>query len=139
MALNVIYLGILLVENNTHTLPFVAIQLVHFLISSGSLSTENPQISISPEVLSLRVSMISSVVVLPAPFGPRRPKISPANTSKLIPFTAVSLSYFLMRLFTLMMGRDISSGNQGDRETGNQGDRESGRRQGIRETGNKGL
>ena len=33
--------------------------------------------------------MHSTVVVLPAPFGPRIPKISPSSTEKLIPSTTV--------------------------------------------------
>ena len=34
-------------------------------------------------------------VDLPAPFGPSRPKISPASTRKLMPFTAVKSPNFL--------------------------------------------
>src|SRR5262245_54730376 len=48
--------------------------------------------------------MISSVVVLPAPLGPSNPKISPSYTSKLTPFTAVSVSYCLTKSLTEMMG-----------------------------------
>jgi hypothetical protein len=40
-----------------------------------------------------RPSTISSVVVLPAPFGPRIPKNSPRWTSKLTPSTALTGPY----------------------------------------------
>ena len=40
----------------------------------------------------LSPSMISMVVVLPAPFGPRRPKTSPSLTVKEMPSTAFTLS-----------------------------------------------
>ena len=42
-----------------------------------------------------RPSIISIVVVLPAPLGPRRPKISPRATSKLTPSTAFTAPYAL--------------------------------------------
>src|ERR1700761_4444356 len=74
-----------------------------FLISAGSLSRSKPSTITCPLVLSLKVSMISSVVDLPAPFGPRSPKISPSFTSKLIPFTASKSPYFLVRLLTEIM------------------------------------
>ena len=35
-----------------------------------------------------RVASIRSVVVLPAPFGPRKPKISPSATARSTPRTA---------------------------------------------------
>ena len=38
------------------------------------------------------------VVVLPAPLGPRKPKISPRPMVKLIPLTAVNSPNFLVRL-----------------------------------------
>src|SRR5688572_17583828 len=47
--------------------------------------------------------MISRVVVLPAPLGPRRPKISPSDTENEIPSTAVRSPYFFTRLRTSMM------------------------------------
>ena len=42
-----------------------------------------------PAVGARVVVRIESVVVLPAPFGPRSAKNSPAATSKLIPSTAL--------------------------------------------------
>jgi hypothetical protein len=50
-----------------------------------------PSTVTSPPSGSRRPSMISSVVVLPAPFGPRIPKNSPRSTSNVTPFTASSL------------------------------------------------
>ena len=49
-----------------------------------------PSRLIEPESGRRSPSIISSVVVLPAPFGPRMPKISPSATSKLTPSTAFS-------------------------------------------------
>src|SRR5579859_5447898 len=46
---------------------------------------------------------ILMVVVLPAPFGPRKAKISPWRTSKEMPFTAVTEAKVFLRLFTLIM------------------------------------
>ncbi len=43
-----------------------------------------------PELCARRVQRMFIVVVFPAPFGPRNPKISPSITSKLTPFTALS-------------------------------------------------
>src|SRR5574341_1367179 len=40
------------------------------------------------------------VVVLPAPFGPRKPRISPFSTRKEMPSTAVARPYLLVRLST---------------------------------------
>ena len=47
-----------------------------------------PRISIDPASGRVRPSIISSVVVLPAPFGPRMPNVSPRATAKLTPLTA---------------------------------------------------
>ena len=49
----------------------------------------------------------SSVVVLPAPFGPIRPKISPSSMSKLTPRAASTPSYRFRRSRTLTFA-DIS-------------------------------
>src|SRR5215472_5795635 len=45
-----------------------------------------------------------SVVVLPAPFGPTRPTISPPSTASERPLTAVNPSYSLTRSWMSMMG-----------------------------------
>ena len=47
-----------------------------------------PKMVTLPEVTSRRVARILRVVVLPAPFGPIRPKTSPSLTSKEMPLTA---------------------------------------------------
>ena len=55
---------------------------------SGSAATSKPASRALPEVGSIVVVSIPTVVDLPAPFGPSRPKTSPAATSKSIPITA---------------------------------------------------
>ena len=56
-----------------------------------------------PEVIVFKPSIISSVVVLPAPFGPKMPKISPWRTAKEMWSTAVKSPYCLVRFSTTMM------------------------------------
>jgi len=51
---------------------------------------EKPATRASPEVGGNRVVSILMVVVLPAPFEPSRPKISPALTERVSSFTAVN-------------------------------------------------
>src|SRR2546421_9395456 len=58
----------------------------------------------SPESASRRPSMISSVVVLPAPLGPRMPKNSPDSTAKETPSTACVSPYHLRSSLTTMLG-----------------------------------
>src|SRR5690348_3749137 len=48
--------------------------------------------------------MISIVVVLPAPLGPRSPKQVPSGTAKETPSTAVTEEYCLTRLWTSRIG-----------------------------------
>jgi hypothetical protein len=55
----------------------------------ASATTSKPSMSARPDVGESVVVRIERVVVLPAPFGPRRAKNSPAWTSKLIPSTAL--------------------------------------------------
>jgi hypothetical protein len=50
-----------------------------------------------PDVGFSSPAIMRSVVVLPAPFGPRKPWISPGRTSKLTPSTAVKRPYCLTR------------------------------------------
>ena len=57
----------------------------------------SPRTSTSPASGILRPSKISTVVVLPAPFGPSMPKHSPARTSRSRPSTAVTSAYRLTR------------------------------------------
>src|SRR5205823_1169665 len=56
--------------------------------SSGSRSGSKPATSARPPVGSVSPSSIRIVVVLPEPFGPRMPTISPASTSMSIWSTA---------------------------------------------------
>ena len=65
-----------------------------------------PSISIEPSSKLFKPSSISSVVVLPAPFGPSKPNISPSSIFKLTSFTAKKVSpdfsglgYFFIKFF----------------------------------------
>src|SRR6202012_5352764 len=71
---------------------------------SRSLTTSYPATLAVPELGSARVHRILMVVDLPAPFGPRKPKVSPAATSKLIPRTASISPYFLVSSLTEIAG-----------------------------------
>src|SRR5437667_1083321 len=57
--------------------------------SSASRTMSKPLTRAVPAVGGSSVVSIRISVDLPAPLGPRRPKISPSPTAKLIPFTAV--------------------------------------------------
>src|SRR6266852_5616439 len=54
----------------------------------GSFATSIPRTRIDPWVGSRSVEIMRIVVVFPAPFGPRRPKISPCWTVRSMPSTA---------------------------------------------------
>ena len=56
--------------------------------SDGSVNTLTPATRADPPSAFRRPSRISTVVVFPAPFGPRRPNTSPDSTWKLMPRTA---------------------------------------------------
>ena len=58
------------------------------LTSVGSVRMSWPPIRAVPDVGSSTPVSIEIVVVLPAPFGPSRPKTSPSSTAKLMPSTA---------------------------------------------------
>jgi hypothetical protein len=58
------------------------------LASAGCAATSTPAMNPRPEVGTTRVVSIPAVVVLPAPFGPSKPKISPAGMSRLSRSTA---------------------------------------------------
>ena len=58
------------------------------LASAGWAATSTPAMNARPDVGTTRVVSMPAVVVLPAPFGPSRPKISPARTSRLSLSTA---------------------------------------------------
>src|SRR6185295_18304407 len=68
---------------------------IDFRTPSASVVTLNPLTSAVPEVGRSSVVSIRISVDLPAPFGPSRPKISPASTANVIPFTAVKSPNFL--------------------------------------------
>src|SRR4051812_43200867 len=74
------------------------------LMASASRATSTPRTDTSPPSGSRSPSRISTVVVLPAPFGPSRPKISPLATSKSMPATAWTSPYRLVRPRTRMTG-----------------------------------
>ena len=61
------------------------------LTCSGSRTGSWPSTLTLPAVTSVRPSIIRMVVVLPAPFGPSRPKISPRPTVNEMPSTAATL------------------------------------------------
>src|ERR1700727_1763439 len=54
----------------------------------GGRATSKPATVAVPASIGSSVVSIRSVVVLPAPFGPRKPKVSPLATSMLTPRTA---------------------------------------------------
>jgi hypothetical protein len=68
-----------------------------------------------PEYGVRRPSMTSTAVVLPAPFGPSRPKTSPACTSKLTPSGATVSPYRLRSSCTSMtaMPSSVVAGGPG--------------------------
>ena len=57
----------------------------------------NPSRVASPDVGASSVVSMRTVVVLPAPFGPRKPKTSPSLTSRLIPATASTSAEYSFR------------------------------------------
>src|ERR1700734_3445624 len=76
-----------------------------FLLTlSRCLTTSKPATLADPEEGFARVHRILIVVDLPAPFGPRKPKVSPAVTAKLIPRTASISPYRLTRSVTWTTG-----------------------------------
>ena len=74
------------------------------LTAPGSRVTSTPRTEIDPSSGWRSPSSISTVVVLPAPFGPSRPNTSPAATSKLTPSTALMSPYVLWTSSTRMTG-----------------------------------
>src|ERR1700722_1609063 len=72
--------------------------------ASRSAVTSWPATRADPDVGRASVHSILIVVDLPAPLGPRNPKVSPTGTSKSIPRTASISPYFLVRPATLIGG-----------------------------------
>src|SRR5450432_3951849 len=68
-----------------------------------SRTTFSPLKRISPSEGSIRPTSIFTVVLLPAPFGPRYPRISPGEMLKLTWSTTVIPLYRLVRLRTSSM------------------------------------
>src|SRR5439155_9253822 len=66
-------------------------------------SKGRPNIRISPAVGVIRPSSICMVVVLPAPFGPSMPRISPCRMANETPSTAVKSPKRLVRFRTWTM------------------------------------
>ena len=62
----------------------------------GSASRSQPTTVAEPAVGCSSVVSIRSVVVLPAPFGPRKPTISPGSTAKSTPHTASTRPCFVV-------------------------------------------
>src|SRR6266545_3295282 len=58
---------------------------------------------VPPRVGGVRPTMIRMVVVLPAPFGPRKPVTRPGLQAKLTSSTATNSPYFFVRPSTLIM------------------------------------
>src|SRR5258708_39871658 len=67
------------------------------LAASGARARSWPLMVIRPLVGLSSPAMMRMVVVLPAPFGPRKPWISPGSTERLTPSTAVKEPYVLTR------------------------------------------
>ena len=65
---------------------------------SGSRSRSAPATTAVPEVGRSSVVSIRSVVVLPAPFGPRKPTISPSSTVRSTPRTACTVRLRLLNV-----------------------------------------
>src|SRR3977135_2941876 len=89
----------------------------------GSTAMSTPAIAIVPAVGLRMPAIIRSVVVLPAPFGPRKPNSSPRGTSRLMASTAVKLPYRLVswrRLIIWREERELSSGQDVDPECAHQ-------------------
>ena len=88
--------------------------------SPGDVATSSPARRARPDVGCSSVQRILMVVVLPAPFGPRNPKISPAPTEKPMPRTASTSPYFLARSSTSMAAAScgrVASGAGGSAAT----------------------
>src|ERR1051325_809081 len=77
--------------------------------SVGCVVGSRPSSSSEPLVGRSRVVSILMVVVLPAPFGPRNAKISPARTSNDASLTAVTAPNDLTMCWTRMMGRWLTT------------------------------
>ncbi len=75
-----------------------------FLTSNDWLEQSYPEIDALPDVGEINVQSILIVVVFPAPFGPRKPKIVPSSTSKETLSIAVIFPNCLESLSTSIIG-----------------------------------
>src|SRR3990172_9237576 len=69
----------------------------------GSRVTEWPATEASPEVGCRSVVRMRMVLVLPAPFGPTKPKIAPSSTRRVRSSTAISRPYLRVKPLISMM------------------------------------
>src|ERR1700751_2389542 len=76
---------------------------------SRSCTTSWPATLADPDVGFARVHRILMVVDLPAPFGPRKPKVSPVDTPKSMPRTASISPYLLVSALTEIAGVTLAS------------------------------
>src|SRR5436190_4656140 len=76
---------------------------------AGSRRRSTPAIVASPPSGLISVASIRSVVVLPAPLGPRKPKISPRCTAKSTPRTASTLVTLRRRLVLNVLRKPLAS------------------------------
>src|SRR5487761_1124840 len=79
-----------------------------------SVQGSNPRTEAVPPVRFLSPSRTSTVVVLPAPFGPRNAKTVPSGTEKLMPSTARRLPYDLERPEAAIAGVPPDAGSVGE-------------------------
>src|SRR5436853_5911210 len=76
---------------------------MRFLTSSGFSRTSKPATVAVPEVGNRNPVSMRIVVVFPAPFGPRKPTISPFATSKEMWSTARLRAYLFVSSLTLII------------------------------------
>src|SRR5215472_12188318 len=76
---------------------------MRFLTSIGWSRMSNPATVAVPEVGQRKQVSMRMVVVFPAPFGPRKPTISPLVTEKEIRSTARLRAYFLVKSLTVII------------------------------------
>src|SRR5947207_581782 len=74
-------------------------------VGSSGPSTSNPATVAVPALGGRKQVRTRMVVVLPAPFGPRKPTICPFVTSKEILSTATVRAYLLVRPLTVIIDR----------------------------------
>jgi len=81
-----------------------------FLMASGWVRTSKPATVPEPSVGASRPQSMRMVVLFPAPFGPRKPKISPRAVSKLTWSTAVNLPKRRVSPSTRTAGPSVTEG-----------------------------